>query len=51
MEESDWEDLVRANESIFDDIEPFSEIVLWNLANESAMSIIFTPDRESIKST
>ena len=44
MEESDWENLVRANESIFDDIEPFSEIVLWNLANESAMSIISTPD-------
>jgi hypothetical protein len=51
MEESDWENLIRVNESIFDDIEPFSEIVLWNLANESAMSIISTPDRESMKST
>ena len=51
MEKTDWEDLVRANESVFDDIEPFSEIVLWNLANEPAMSIVPTPDRESIKST
>jgi len=45
MDETDWEDLIRANESVFDDIEPFSEIILWNLANESAMSIIPTPDR------
>ena len=51
MEESDWSDLVRFNESTFDNINPFSEIVLWNLANESAMSIIPTPDRKPIKIT
>ncbi|HLA05227.1 MAG TPA: hypothetical protein VJZ16_04505 [Syntrophales bacterium] len=51
MEESDWTELVRVNESVFDDIDPFSEIVLWNLANESAMSIIPTPDRKPMKST
>ena len=51
MEESDWDNLIRDNESIFDDIEPFSEIVLWNLENESAMSIIPAPDCEFIKST
>ena len=44
IDESDWEDLIRANESVFDDIEPFSEIILWNLANESAMSCIPTRD-------
>lgn len=51
MEETDWEDLVQANESFFDNIEPFSEIVLWNLANESAMSIVPTPNRKSRRST
>jgi len=49
MEESDWSDLVRANENVFDDIGPFSEIVLWNLGNDSAMSIIPTPDQDPIK--
>ena len=51
MEESDWTELFRDNESVFDDIDPFSEIVLWNLANESAMSYIPTPDRKPMKST
>jgi hypothetical protein len=51
IEETDWENLVRANERLFDDIEPFSEIVLWNLANDSAMSIVPTPGRKSIRRT
>ena len=51
MEESDWVDLVRANENVFDDIEPFSEVILWNLGNESAMSISPRPDKRSSKST
>jgi hypothetical protein len=51
MEETDWENLVRANERLFDDIEPFSEVVLWNLANDSAMSIVPRPGRKSIRST
>ena len=51
MDETDWVDLIRANDSILNDIEPFSEIVLWNLANESAMSIIPTCDRQATKST
>ena len=42
MEQSDWANMVRANENIFDNIGPFSEIVLWNLGNDSAMSIIPT---------
>jgi hypothetical protein len=43
IENADFENLVRANETLFDGMEPFSEIVLWNLANDSAMSI--TPSR------
>jgi len=39
LERSDLENLVRTNESLFDDIAPFTEVVLWNLANEEAMSI------------
>jgi hypothetical protein len=39
MEESDWGELVSKNENVFDDMAPFSEIVLWNLGNDSAMSI------------
>lgn len=50
MENNDWTELVNINESVFDDIDPFSEIVLWNLANESAMSISPTPDRKPMKS-
>lgn len=49
MEESDWADLVRTNENVFDDIGPFSEIVLWNLGNGAAMSIIPTPNKHPIK--
>ena len=51
MEESDWADLVRDNKNVFDDIKPFSEIVLWNLGNNSAMSIIPTPEKNSTEST
>ena len=29
----EWDRLVKDNESFFDDIWPFSEIVFWNLAN------------------
>jgi hypothetical protein len=39
MEESDWEELVIAYKQVFDDVAPFSEIVLWNLGNDKAMSI------------
>ena len=51
MEESDWVELVEANQQVFDDMAPFSEIVLWNLGNDNAMLI--TPKREQslIKST
>jgi hypothetical protein len=49
LENTDLKNLVRANERLFDDIHPFSEIVLWNLANESAMSITPTPDRKSVE--
>ena len=30
---SEWEQLVRDNESLFDNCHPFSEIVFWNLPN------------------
>jgi hypothetical protein len=46
LEKSDLEKLVRTNESLFDAIEPFTEVVLWNLANEDAMSITPTSEEE-----
>ena len=30
MDEEDWRDLVKTYENIFDTVDPFSEIVLWN---------------------
>jgi len=45
LEKSDLEELVRNNENLFDAIEPFTEVVLWNLANEEAMSIIPTTEK------
>jgi len=44
----DLEELVRVNEKVFDDIEPFTEIVLWNLGNEEAMSITPTLGRTAL---
>lgn len=39
MEENDWEDIVKANEHIFDSMHPFSEVVLWGLVNRGVFSI------------
>jgi len=45
LENSDLEKLVRTNESLFDAMKPFTEVVLWNLANEGAMSITPKPEK------
>lgn len=39
-EKDDWENLVKNNEKIFDSINPFSEIVLWNLPNDGVFSVV-----------
>jgi len=49
MEENDWVNFVSANENVFDDIAPFSEIVLWNLGNDSAMSIIPAANKDHME--
>lgn len=51
LENSDLENLVRTNENIFDNLEPFTEVVLYNLANEKAMSIIPTTERNIHRKT
>jgi len=51
MEESDWRNLVRDNENTFDAMEPFREIILWNLINDSAMLIRPSPDRKTMNHT
>jgi hypothetical protein len=35
----EWEQLVRDNESLFDNCYPFSEIVFWNLPNEMVFGV------------
>jgi hypothetical protein len=35
---SEWEQLVRDNESLFDNCYPFSEIVFWSLPNDMVFS-------------
>ena len=46
LENCHLENLVRTNENLFDAIEPFTEVVLWNLANEDAMSITPSPEKK-----
>ena len=51
MEEGDWEELEIANEHVFNDMAPFTEIVLLNLGKIKAKSIFPKRDQRSIKST
>ncbi len=39
-EKEDWDAFVRKNENVLDAINPFSEIVLWNLPDDGVFSII-----------
>ena len=39
MDEPEWEQLVRDNESFFDSCHPFSEIVFWNLPNDMVFGV------------
>lgn len=39
MDEKYWRNLVSENKSLFDDIRPFSEIVIWPLADDMVLSI------------
>ncbi len=36
---SEWEQLVRDNESLFDNCHPFGEIVFWSLPNDMVFSV------------
>lgn len=39
MDTDDWKYLVERNESIFDLMRPFSEVVFWSLANNDVLSV------------
>jgi len=39
IHESDLQELTKRHESVFDDMAPFSEVVLWPLANGGVFSV------------
>lgn len=39
MEDKDWQDFANKNGNIWDNMNPFTEIVLWSLAGDKAFSI------------
>ena len=39
MDDEDWESFIKEHEKLFDNVEPFSEIVFWNLPYEKAISV------------
>ena len=39
LSSEELQELVHANEAVFDNIEPFSEVVFWDLANGDVLSV------------
>ncbi len=43
MDRKDWEEIVKKNESLFDAMSPFVEVVIWSLVNKDVFLV--TPDK------
>jgi len=39
MDEKEWQGIVQAHEGTFEDMRPFSEIVVWPLVNGGVLRI------------